>query len=68
MVTRRMKKAGLIDFYNVNLQGVNEIVVAGVRHKVYSLEDLQKFCPHPVDNYLQENRMNSSNDSAIALE
>ena len=37
MVTRKMKKAGLIDFYSVNLQGVNEIVVEGVKHKVYSL-------------------------------
>ena len=68
MVTRKMKKAGLIDYYSVNLQGVNEIVVAGVKHKVYSLEDLQEFCPHPVNNFLKETRMNCSNDSVIALE
>ena len=68
MVTRKMKKAGLIDFYSMNLQGVNEIVVEGVKHKVYSLQDLQQFCPHPVDNFLTQTRMDTSNDSAIVLE
>ena len=68
MVTRRMKKAGHVEYYNVNLQGVNEIVKDGVKHKVYSLEDLQKFCPRPVNDFLEVNRMDCTNDSAVSME
>jgi len=68
MVTRKMKKANYVEYYNVNLQGVNEIVKEGVKHKVYSLEDLQKFCPCPVKDLLEANKMDCTADSAVALE
>merc|ERR1712179_771431 len=67
-VTRKMKKANYVEYYNVNLQGVNEIVKEGVKHKVYSLEDLQKFCPCPVKDLLEANKMDCTADSAVALE
>ena len=65
MVARKMKRAVN---YNVNLRGVNEIVVKGIKHKVFSLDDIQKFCPYPVSFFLKGNRMDCTNDSAVEMD
>ena len=67
-VIRRMKKKRFVEYYSVNLQGVNEIVVSGTKHKIYSLDDLQKFCRHPVTFFLEADKMDCTTDSAVMLE
>ena len=67
-VARKMKKAGLIEFFHVNSQGVNEVTVAGVKHKIYTMNHLQNFCPYSVKKFLESNGMDCTNDSAVGME
>ena len=70
MVARKMKRSKHVVYYNMNLQGVNKIVVKGIKHKdkVYFLDHIQKFCPYPVSYFLDGNRMYCTNNSAVAMD